>query len=146
MNHYKQYSFDNDVYFDDLIEILLETNDYRALQLVVLANNVGMPTRKAIHLFYDVVSVEYADNLEAILWGVNRFGTYTVFVYDVPYAVSKEEIPIVAADIVDYMSPAAHIFHIIDGDGDYEELNLTELESRIKEYLNDGKKLEIVRK
>lgn len=146
MNHYKQYSFDNDVYFDDLIEILLETNDYRALQLVVLANNVGMPTRRAIHLFYDVVSVEYADNLEAILWGVNRFGTYTVFVYDVPYAVSKEEIPIIAADIVDYMSPAAHIFHIIDGDGDYEELNLTELEYRIKEYLNNGKKLEIVRK
>lgn len=146
MNHYKQYSFDNDVYFDDLIEILLETSDFRALQLVVLANNVGMPTRKAIHLFYDVVSVEYADNLEAILWGVNRFGTYTVFVYDVPYAVSKEEIPIVAADIVDYMSPAAHIFHIIDGDGDYEELNLTELEYRIKEYLNNGKKLEIVRK
>lgn len=146
MNYYKQYSFDNDVYFDDLIEILLETSDFRALQLVVLANNVGMPTRKAIHLFYDVVSVEYADNLEAILWGVNRFGTYTVFVYDVPYAVSKEEIPIVAADIVDYMSPAAHIFHIIDGDGDYEELNLTELEYRIKEYLNNGKKLEIVRK
>ena len=146
MNHYKQYSFDNDVYFDDLIEILLETSDFRALQLVVLANNVGMPTRKAIHLFYDVVSVEYADNLEAILWGVNRFGTYTVFVYDVPYAVSKEEIPIVATDIVDYMSPAAHIFHIIDGDGDYEELNLTELEYRIKEYLNNGKKLEIVRK
>ena len=146
MNHYKQYSFDNDVYFDDIIEILLETNDYRALQLVVLANNIGMPTRRAIHLFYDVVSVEYADNLEAILWGVNRFGTYTVFVYDVPYAVSKEEIPIIAADIVDYMSPAAHIFHIIDGDGDYEELNLTELESRIKEYLNDGRKLEIVRK
>ena len=146
MNHYKQYSFDNDVYFDDIIEILLETNDYRALQLVVLANNIGMPTRRAIHLFYDVVSVEYADNLEAILWGVNRFGTYTVFVYDVPYAVSKEEIPIIAADIVDYMSPAAHIFHIIDGDGDYEELNLTELEYRIKEYLNNGKKLEIVRK
>lgn len=146
MNHYKQYSFDNDVYFDDLIEILLETNDYRALQLVVLANNIGMPTRRAIHLYYDVVSVEYADNLEAILWGVNRFGTYTVFVYDVPYAISKEEIPIIAADIVDYMSPAAHIFHIIDGDGDYEELNLIELESRIKEYLNDGKKLEIVRK
>lgn len=146
MNHYKQYSFDNDVYFDDLIEILLETNDYRALQLVVLANNIGMPTRRAIHLFYDVVSVEYAENLEAILWGVNRFGTYTVFVYDVPYAVSKEEIPIIAADIVDYMSPAAHIFHIIDGDGDYEELNLTELEYRIKEYLNNGKKLEIVRK
>lgn len=146
MNHYKQYSFDNDVYFDDLIEILLETNDYRALQLVVLANNIGMPTRRAIHLFYDVVSVEYAENLEAILWGVNRFGTYTVFVYDVPYAVSKEEIPIIAADIVDYMSPAAHIFHIIDGDGDYEELNLNELEYRIKEYLNDGKKLEIVRK
>ena len=146
MNYYKQYSFDNDVYFDDLIEILLETSDFRALQLVALANNVGMPTRKAIHLFYDVVSVEYADNLEAILWGVNRFGTYTVFVYDVPYAVSKEEIPIVAADIVDYMSPAAHIFHIIDGDGDYEELNLTELEYRIKEYLNNGKKLEIVRK
>lgn len=146
MNHYKQYSFDNDVYFDDLIEILLETNDYRALQLVVLANNIGMPTRRAIHLFYDVVSVEYAENLEAILWGVNRFGTYTVFVYDVPYAVSKEKIPIIAADIVDYMSPAAHIFHIIDGDGDYEELNLTELEYRIKEYLNDGKKLEIVRK
>ena len=146
MNHYKQYSFDNDVYFDDLIEILLETNDYRALQLVVLANNIGMPTRRAIHLFYDVVSVEYANNLEAILWGVNRFGTYTVFVYDVPYAISKEEIPIIAADIVDYMSPAAHIFHIIDGDGDYEELNLIELESRIKEYLNDGKKLEIVRK
>ena len=146
MNHYKQYSFDNDVYFDDLIEILLETNDYRALQLVVLANNIGMPTRKPIHLYYDVVSVEYADNLEAILWGVNRFGTYTVFVYDVPYAVSKEEIPIIAADIVDYMSPAAHIFHIIDGDGDYEELNTVELEYRIKEYLNDGKKLEIVRK
>ena len=146
MNYYKQYSFDNDVYFDDIIEILLETNDYRALQLVVLANNIGMPTRRAIHLFYDVVSVEYADNLEAILWGVNRFGTYTVFVYDVPYAVSKEEIPIIAADIVDYMSPAAHIFHIIDGDGDYEELNLIELEYRIKEYLNDGKKLEIVRK
>ena len=146
MNHYKQYSFDNDVYFDDLIEILLETNDFRALQLVVLANNVGMPTRKAIHLFYDVVSVEYANNLEAIIWGVNRFGTYTVFVYDVPYAVSKEEIPIIAADIVDYMSPAAHIFHIIDGDGDYEELNLNELEYRIKEYLNNGKKLEIVRK
>ena len=146
MNHYKQYSFDNDVYFDDLIEILLETNDYRALQLVVLANNIGMPTSRAIHLFYDVVSVEYADNLEAIIWGVNRFGTYTVFVYDVPYAVSKEEIPIIAADIVDYMSPAAHIFHIIDGDGDYEELNLTELEYRIKEYLNNGKKLEIVRK
>lgn len=146
MNHYKQYSFDNDVYFDDLIEILLETNDYRALQLVVLANNIGMPTRRAIHLFYDVVSVEYAENLEAILWGVNRFGTYTVFVYDVPYAVSKEEIPIIAADIVDYMSPAAHIFHIIDGDGDYEELNLNELEYRIKEYLNNGKKLEIVRK
>ena len=146
MNHYKQYSFDNDVYFDDLIEILLETNDYRALQLVVLANNIGMPTRRAIHLYYDVVSVEYADNLEAIIWGVNRFGTYTVFVYDVPYVISKEEIPIIAADIVDYMSPAAHIFHIIDGDGDYEELNLTELEYRIKEYLNDGKKLEIVRK
>ena len=146
MNHYKQYSFDNDVYFDDLIEILLETNDYRALQLVVLANNIGMPTRRAIHLFYDVVSVEYAENLEAILWGVNRFGTYTVFVYDVPYAISKEEIPIIAADIVDYMSPAAHIFHIIDGDGDYEELNLNELEYRIKEYLNNGKKLEIVRK
>ena len=146
MNHYKQYSFDNDVYFDDLIEILLETNDYRALQLVVLANNIGMPTRRAIHLFYDVVSVEYAENLEAILWGVNRFGTYTVFVYDVPYVISKEEIPIIAADIVDYMSPAAHIFHIIDGDGDYEELNLTELEYRIKEYLNDGRKLEIVRK
>lgn len=146
MNYYKQYSFDNDVYFDDLIEILLETNDFRALQLVVLANNVGMPTRKAIHLFYDVVSVEYANNLEAIIWGVNRFGTYTVFVYDVPYAISKEEIPIIAADIVDYMSPAAHIFHIIDGDGDYEELNLNELEYRIKEYLNNGKKLEIVRK
>ena len=146
MNYYKQYSFDNDVYFDDLIEILLETNDFRALQLVVLANNVGMPTRKPIPLFYDVISVEYANNLEAILWGVNRFGTYTVFVYDVPYAVSKEDIPIIAADIVDYMSPAAHIFHIIDGDGDYEELNLNELEYRIREYLNDGKKLEIVRK
>lgn len=146
MNYYKQYSFDNDVYFDDLIEILLETNDFRALQLVVLANNIGMPTRKPIHLFYDVVSVEYAENLEAILWGVNRFGTYTVFVYDIPHATSKEEIPIIAADIVDYMSPAAHIFHIIDGDGDYEELSLTELEYRVKEYLNDGKKLEIVRK
>ena len=67
MNYYKQYSFDNDVYFDDLIEILLETNDFRALQLVVLANNIGMPTRKPIHLFYDVVSVEYADNLDVVV-------------------------------------------------------------------------------